>query len=119
MVKTKAPTVFLRPDYTADARKHIEDYLNSEFPDFEKVYRDLAAISEHAEKIIVSDYEGQNQVSAFFISEGDGLSYGVSGLGQTLDLAILSCYVKCALVLMWKFGGDVKADSPVSKPRFS
>ena len=119
MVKTSKPTVFLRPDYTKEARKHIEDYLNSEFPDFEKVYRDFAAIGDNAEKVITSHYEGQVQVSAFFIGEKDGGSYGVSGLGETLDLAILSCYVKCALVLMWKFGSDVVPDSSVSKPRFS
>jgi len=117
--KTKNATVFVRPDYNPAARKHIEDYLNAEYPDWEKVTRDLTELDAQAEKIIISKYEGQNQVSAYFIGTGDGQSYGVSGLGDTLDLAILSCYVKAAIVLEWKFGVEVSADVPVSKPRFS
>ena len=119
MAKNNKPTVFLRPDYNLPARKHIEDYLNAEFPDWEKVVRDLTMLDEQAEKMIVSHYEGQCQVSAYFVGENDGSSYGVSGLGDTLDLAILSCYVKCALVLEWKFGSDNSDSSPAVKPRFS
>lgn len=112
-------TTFLRPDYNPAARHHIEDYLNAEYPDWEKVVRDLSVLDEQAEKIIISKYEGQRQVSAFFVGTSDGKSYGVSGLGDTLDLAILSCYVKAALVLEWKFGAENATDVPVSKPRFS
>lgn len=119
MAKSNKPATFLRPDYTVPARRHIEEYLNAEFPDWEKVCRDLTMLNEQAEKINITHYEGQCQVSAYFIGEGDGQSYGVSGLGETLDLAILSCYVKCAIVLEWKFGAAADDNAPISKPRFS
>jgi hypothetical protein len=119
MAASKQTTTFLRPDYNPQARHHIEDYLNAEYPDWEKVVRDLSLLDEQAEKIIISKYEGQRQVSAFFVGTSDGKSYGVSGLGDTLDLAILSCYVKAALVLEWKFGSSEPDSSSVSKPRFS
>lgn len=119
MPKTSKVTVFLRCDYNKSARTHIEDYLNAEYPDHGKVTADLLALADQAEKIVVSKYDGQHQVSAFFVGYKDGQSYGVSGLGDTLDLAVLSCYVKCALVFEWKFGEDTEGDVAGVKPRFS
>lgn len=119
MAANKKTTVFLRPDYDLHARRHIEDYLNAEYPDFQKVVADLSALNDNAEKIIVAHYEGQCQVTAFFVGEKTGSSYGVGGLGETLDLAIMSCYVKCHFVLKWQFESDVEADTPAIKPRFS
>lgn len=117
--KSSKPAIFLRPDYNPAARKHIEEYLNAEYPDWERVAKDLTEIANNAEKIVISHYEGQHQVSAFFIGEEDGFNYGVSGLGETLDLAILSCYVKCHFCQNWKFGVKGVDELPDTKPRFS
>lgn len=119
MAKTNKPTQFLRVDFSEKSRKHINDYLQAEYPDHGKVMAGMVELLENASKIIVSHYEGQVQVSAYFVGLGDGESYGVSGLGDTLDLAILSCFTKAAFDLGWKFGAEGGESVPVNKPRFS
>jgi len=119
MVKSKGEVTYLRPEFNDAAKRHINDYLNAEFPDHGKVVLDLGVLVEKAERLVFSKYDGQEQVVAYFKSPVDNGTYAVTGLGQSVDLAILSCYVKCALVLLWRFVPVEDDDSPVQRPQFS
>lgn len=112
-------TEWLRVLLGDESRKFLTNYLNAEFPAYDTLYNSLARLAEKADKIIVSEYEGQYQVSAVFNVEGRDTDVGVSGLGDTVDLAMLVCYSKCQFDLNWQFQVQSNEENISPKPRFS
>lgn len=117
MAKNKV--TFLRPELADEGRAYINRFLGETYKPFDQVYLCLCALREHGGRVVVDTYNGQAQVTAFFEDEKGSYNVAVGGLGKELDLAILSCYAKCALVLQWNFAPENEANSPAGFPDFS
>lgn len=115
----KRPTVWLRALLGDESKRYLYSYLNSEFPDTGRVVGALVTLGERSERMYIGTYEGQYQVSAVFAPDDGNSEYGVSGLGDTVDLAVLTCYAKCEFEHKWNFVQTVTEPDPHDKPRFA
>lgn len=121
MAKNKGgrEVVWLRFDLHDASKAYINSYLAAAYPEHDKVLAALGALIDRSEKVLINEYNGQKQVTVYIAAIEGTQQYAVSGLGKTVDLAILSCYAKCAFEAGWHFHSDAERDFPSDRPDFS